>query len=100
MPKPQPGLRDPYTCILKTLAPSVNKDQNKAPLDITNRTWQWAQPQIEGVNPCARGGHTATLVTQEGMSAKVIVFGGSYNGDSTEGYKYINTNRYWGKQKC
>ena len=34
------------------------------------RKWQWATPLIEGVPPCPRGGHSATL-----SGASIIVFG-------------------------
>ena len=34
------------------------------------RKWQWATPLIEGVPPCARGGHSATL-----WEVSIVVFG-------------------------
>ena len=34
------------------------------------RLWQWATPLIEGVPPCPRGGHSATL-----SGASIIIFG-------------------------
>jgi hypothetical protein len=34
------------------------------------RKWLWAYPQIEGVPPSARGGHTATLI-----GASIVFFG-------------------------
>lgn len=40
---------------------------------------------IEGVPPCARGGHTATL-----SGASIIIFGGHYYANKDEGYKYLN----------
>ncbi|CAD8066861.1 unnamed protein product [Paramecium sonneborni] len=53
------------------------------PLD--QRKWQWAEPLIEGVPPCARGGHSATL-----SGASIILFGGHYYANKDEGYKYLN----------
>ncbi|CEM14663.1 unnamed protein product [Vitrella brassicaformis CCMP3155] len=38
---------------------------------LRHRHWQWARPQVEGLGPSARGGHTATLV-----GGRVVVFGG------------------------
>jgi len=38
---------------------------------ILEREWQWAFPQIEGVPPTSRGGHTGTL-----SGASLIIFGG------------------------
>lgn len=49
------------------------------------RRWQWAYPIIEGVSPCQRGGHTATL-----SGASIIIFGGHYYTGKTEGYAYLN----------
>lgn len=40
---------------------------------VKNRKWQWATPLIEGVPPCPRGGHTATL-----SGASIIIFGVSF----------------------
>jgi hypothetical protein len=37
------------------------------------RRWQWAYPIIEGVSPCQRGGHSATL-----SGASIVIFGGHY----------------------
>ena len=36
----------------------------------TDRKWFWAFPQIEGVPPCPRGGHSATLI-----GASILYFG-------------------------
>jgi len=41
----------------------------------TDRSWFWAFPQIEGVPPRARGGHSATLI-----GASILYFGGHYYG--------------------
>lgn len=49
------------------------------------RRWQWAYPIIEGVSPCPRGGHSATL-----SGASIIIFGGHYYTGKTEGYAYLN----------
>ena len=35
-----------------------------------DRKWFWAFPQIEGVPPCPRGGHSATLI-----GASILYFG-------------------------
>ena len=49
------------------------------------RKWQWATPLIEGVPPCPRGGHSATL-----SGASIIIFGGHYYAGKEKGYKYLN----------
>jgi host cell factor len=41
--------------------------------EVILRRWQWAYPIIEGVSPCQRGGHTATL-----SGASIVIFGGHY----------------------
>ncbi|CAD7930624.1 unnamed protein product [Amoebophrya sp. A25] len=74
MPKPDRNvIREPHTCVLKTLFSTGNSLPN-----AEKRHWQWATPQIEGSNPCARGGHTATLV-QAGGGPKLVIFAGQYN---------------------
>ena len=50
-----------------------------------DRSWFWAFPQIEGVPPCARGGHTATLI-----GASILYFGGHYYAGQKQGYVYLN----------
>lgn len=50
-----------------------------------DRQWFWAFPQIEGVPPCARGGHSATLI-----GASILYFGGHYYGSQKTGYIYLN----------
>lgn len=49
------------------------------------RKWQWAYPIIEGVSPCQRGGHSATL-----SGASIVIFGGHYYTGKNEGYAYLN----------
>jgi len=49
------------------------------------RRWVWAFPLIEGVPPCPRGGHTATLAGQS-----LIIFGGHYYSGKEIGYCYLN----------
>lgn len=49
------------------------------------RKWFWAFPQIEGVPPCPRGGHSATLI-----GASILYFGGHYYGGKKTGYVYLN----------
>ena len=49
------------------------------------RRWIWAFPLIEGVPPCPRGGHTATLAGQS-----LIIFGGHYYSGKEVGYAYLN----------
>ena len=53
--------------------------------DRLERSWFWAFPQIEGVPPCARGGHSATLI-----GASILFFGGHFFGSTKEGYTYMN----------
>mmetsp|Transcript_18800 Transcript_18800/g.21242 ORF Transcript_18800/g.21242 Transcript_18800/m.21242 type:complete len:407 (-) Transcript_18800:331-1551(-) len=49
------------------------------------RRWQWAFPQIDGLAPKARGGHSANLV-----GSSIIIFGGHYFSGGKEGYVYLN----------
>src|SRR5574343_592662 len=56
----------------------------------STRHWQFSYPQIEGVPPSARGGHTAVLA-----GASVIIFvvtstQGHYFGGQKAGFKYLN----------
>lgn len=62
--------RDEQTQILKSIF--------AAPAEATeSRQWQWARPQVEGLGPSARGGHSATLV-----GSRIFVFGGHrFGGD-------------------
>ena len=48
---------------------------------IVERQWLWAFPQIEGVPPSPRGGHSATLT-----GASLVIFGVSKI-DSTHIYR-------------
>jgi len=87
-----PPHRDPVTGILSQLV-AQNEDAIPA-MHLRERRWQWARPQVEGTGPCARGGHTATLVgpidPQKG-SARIFLFGGHYDGrGSGEGFVYLN----------
>lgn len=50
-----------------------NEDSNQSLNDIEDletRKWQWAPPQIEGIPPSPRGGHTATKT-----AGCIIIFG-------------------------
>ena len=51
----------------------------------SDRKFLWAFPQIEGVPPCARGGHSATLT-----GASLVIFGGHYYSGKGEGFIYLN----------
>jgi host cell factor len=64
--------RDPDTQILKRLLVPGDGWQNKP-----DKRWQWARPQVEGMGPSARGGHSATLV-----GARIFVFGGHRYGET------------------
>ncbi|CAD7934980.1 unnamed protein product [Amoebophrya sp. A120] len=77
-------IREPDTCVLKTLFTTSQPSASSS-----SRSWQWATPQIEGSNPCARGGHTATLVSSiAGSGPKLVIFGGQFNNDGV----YTNLN--------
>ena len=52
---------------------------------VVERQWLWAFPQIEGVPPSPRGGHSATLT-----GASLVVFGGHYYEGQESGFKYLN----------
>lgn len=83
--------RDPDTEILSQLLA-----QNEDSLQDSNareRRWQWARPQVEGTGPCARGGHSATLVSPsdpQKASARIFVFGGHFDRGSGNGFSYLN----------
>lgn len=53
--------------------------------EFETRRWQWAYPVIEGVSPCTRGGHSATL-----CGASIVIFGGHYYEGEQKGYIYLN----------
>ena len=44
--------------------------EEEAEEEEIERQWLWAFPQIEGVPPCPRGGHSATLT-----GASLVIFG-------------------------
>jgi len=100
--------RSSETGILSQLLPSANAD-NLPDVLIRERTWQWARPQVEGVGPCGRGGHTATLVgptdMTKGASARIFLFGGHF--DNGDGFAYLNDTHLldiddntWTSPKC
>jgi N-acetylneuraminic acid mutarotase len=64
--------RDPSTQILKGLLAA--NDDAWTPKE---KRWQWARPQVEGMGPSARGGHSATLV-----GARIFTIGGHRFGES------------------
>jgi len=88
--------RDPVTGILAQLTPSPHpgEDPNAPPnVQVRERRWQWARPQVEGQGPNARGGHTATLVgpiDPQKASARIFIFGGHYDQGKGQGYAYLN----------
>eukprot|EP00434_Breviolum_minutum_P011145 symbB.v1.2.009833.t1/scaffold635.1/size178188/4 len=87
--------RDPETCILSKLIahPEAAKEEVPESEPVRERLWQWARPQVEGEGPCARGGHTATLVgptDPQKPSARIVIFGGHYDGGSGAGFVYLN----------
>jgi len=92
-PRPQEPVpfRSAETGILSQLLPPATAD-GLPDVQLRERTWQWARPQVEGVGPGARGGHSATLVGPTDMqkaSARIFLFGGHF--DSGEGnYTYLN----------
>lgn len=60
-------------------------DEVQMPDEPEERKWLWAFPQIEGVPPCARGGHSATLT-----GASLVIFGGHYYSGKEIGFVYLN----------
>lgn len=50
-----------------------------------DRKWLWAFPQIEGVPPSPRGGHSATLT-----GASLVIFGGHFYEGKQAGFTYLN----------
>jgi len=106
--------RDPTTEIISSLLiPPEGGIQT-----CRERRWQWARPQVEGIAPEPRGGHTATLVgpveSVDGeaigvaKAARIVVFGGhSGGGDGPTGYDYFNDvfvldvdDNTWKKPRC
>jgi len=58
-------------CRFKSERAEVKFDKILIPfLSIVERQWLWAFPQIEGVPPSPRGGHSATLT-----GASLVIFG-------------------------
>jgi len=100
--------RSAETGILSQLLPPENEDG--MPVQYRERTWQWARPQVEGVGPCARGGHTATLVGPTDMqkaSARIFLFGGHYDSGEGRGFAYLNDSHVldidenvWTQPRC
>lgn len=88
VPQDDVPFRDPQTGILAQL---LQHRDDVMPDHTRERTWQWARPQVEGAGPCARGGHSATLVHHSKASAKIVLFGGHYDaGQSSEGFTFLN----------
>lgn len=72
------------------LSTDMQVEPSQAKATPSSRHWQFSYPQIEGVPPSARGGHTAVLA-----GASVIIFGvscsqGHYFGGQKTGFKYLN----------
>eukprot|EP00913_Durusdinium_trenchii_P020214 g18993.t1 len=115
---PEVPNRDPATCILSKLLRD-DAVEPKEPIAVKERLWQWARPQVEGEGPCARGGHTATFgapglrvdrrnelcgwsqrvdrscllvgpTDPQKPSARIVIFGGHYDGGSGAGFVYLN----------
>jgi hypothetical protein len=70
---------------LKGLGMEDKKEAKEPGAAGGERRWIWAFPLIEGVPPCPRGGHTATLAGQS-----LIIFGGHYYSGKELGYAYLN----------
>lgn len=89
---PEVPYRSAETGILSQLLPPET-DNGMPQVEIRERTWQWARPQVEGVGPGSRGGHTATLVgptDAQKASARIFLFGGHFDGGEGEGFTYLN----------
>lgn len=101
--------RNSDTGILSQLLPPEGKD-GMPDVQIRERTWQWARPQVEGIGPCARGGHTATLVGPTDMqkaSARIFLFGGHYDDGEGGSFAYLNDTHIldidenmWSQPRC
>eukprot|EP00929_Paragymnodinium_shiwhaense_P107742 TRINITY_DN74104_c0_g1_i1.p1 TRINITY_DN74104_c0_g1~~TRINITY_DN74104_c0_g1_i1.p1 ORF type:complete len:438 (-),score=81.28 TRINITY_DN74104_c0_g1_i1:73-1386(-) len=90
--EPPVPFRDPTTCILSQLVKSGD-EVLQSDVQVKERRWQWARPQVEGAGPSARGGHSATLVHPPKSSAKIVIFGGHYDsgsGDGGQGFIFLN----------
>jgi len=110
MRAPEPDanpLRDPVTGIVSSL---VEPQEDGFEPQVRERRWQWARPQVEGIGPCARGGHTATLVgptEPHKASARIFLFGGHYDSGEESGFVYLNDSHIldidenlWTQPRC
>ena len=61
------------TVINKSLIQKMEASDMQEETQEQERQWLWAFPQIEGVPPTPRGGHSATLT-----GASLVIFGGHY----------------------
>jgi len=101
--------RSAETGIISQLLPPDTED-GMPDVQLRERTWQWARPQVEGVGPGARGGHTATLVGPTDMqkaSARIFLFGGHYDSGEGDGFSYLNDTHIldidenmWAQPRC
>jgi len=101
--------RSAETGILSQLLPPDGED-GMPDAQFRDRTWQWARPQVEGVGPGARGGHTATLVgptDSQKASARIFLFGGHFDGGDGDGFTYLNDTHIldidenmWAQPRC
>jgi len=101
--------RSAETGIISQLLPPETED-GMPEVQLRERTWQWARPQVEGVGPGARGGHTATLVGPTDMqkaSARIFLFGGHYDSGEGDGFSYLNDTHIldidentWAQPRC
>lgn len=62
-----------------------DKDKN----DNSQPQWDWASTIAEGNPPCARGGHTATLIGKS-----IVIFGGHFYKNKVEGFNYLNDTHF------
>jgi len=79
-------------------------------VQIRERVWQWARPQVEGTGPGARGGHSATLVgptDSQKASARIFLFGGHYDCGEGGQFAYLNDTHVldidenlWSQPRC
>jgi N-acetylneuraminic acid mutarotase len=74
---------DDYENEIKDLTISESKKKKD------DEEWEWASTVPEGVPPCARGGHSATLIGNI-----IVIFGGHYYSDKKIGFKYLNDTHY------
>lgn len=93
---------DSHTGFWQVVPPGVE-------VEVRERRWQWARPQVEGEGPCARGGHSATLVgptDPQKASARIFIFGGHYDAGHG-GFVYLNDTHIldidentWSQPRC